>query len=148
MLALFLVFVALGRMYRGMARQPETKALLLSAVVVVLAGVLFYTNVEGWSVLDALYFCVVTLGTVGYGDITPTTPIGKIFTIFYIIVGLAIIGGFLATAAQVVPPGSIIRRSKKTAEDDIKRAEDVVERDRNGGEPPEDAKSPPGQAKG
>ncbi len=57
----------------------------------------FYTNVEHWSLVNAIYFCVVTLGTVGYGDITPTTDAGKIFTVFYIIFGLAVIGGFFAT---------------------------------------------------
>ena len=36
-----------------------------------LAGVLVYHWLEGWSYLDALYFCVVSLATVGYGDLTP-----------------------------------------------------------------------------
>ena len=54
--------------------------------------------------MDAIYFCVVTLGTVGYGDITPTTDVGKIFTVFYIIFGLGVIGGFFATLGRLIDP--------------------------------------------
>ncbi len=61
-------------------------------------------NVEHWSLVNAVYFCVVTLGTVGYGDITPTTDVGKIFTTVYIIVGLSILGGFFATAGRLLIP--------------------------------------------
>ena len=56
-----------------------------------LAGVLVYHWLEGWSYLDALYFCVVSLATVGYGDLTPTTPLAKLFTIIYLINGIGIL---------------------------------------------------------
>ncbi len=56
-----------------------------------LVGTLVYHWLEGWSYLDALYFCVITLATVGYGDLTPTTPIAKVFTIFYVINGVVIL---------------------------------------------------------
>ena len=58
---------------------------------VLLVGTLAYHWLEGWSYLDALYFCVITLATVGYGDLTPTTPIAKAFTIFYVINGVVIL---------------------------------------------------------
>ena len=46
---------------------------------------------EGWSYLDSVYFCVVSLGTAGYGDLTPTTPVAKLFTIVYLINGIVIL---------------------------------------------------------
>jgi voltage-gated potassium channel len=104
MIAFLLLFVSLGRLYRNMFKQPETRALLIMAVVVLMIGVVFYTNVEHWSLVNAIYFCVVTLGTVGYGDITPTTDVGKIFTVFYIIFGLGVIGGFFATLGRLIDP--------------------------------------------
>jgi hypothetical protein len=111
MFAFLLVFLALGRLYRQMLKQPETRALLTIALMIVTVGVLFYTRVEGWRLLDAIYFCIVTLGTVGFGDITPTTDLGKVFTIFYIIVGVSIIGGFFATAGRVFA-GQLVERER------------------------------------
>ncbi len=46
MLAFLLLFVTLGRLYRDMIKQPETRALLAMAVVVLVIGVMFYVNVE------------------------------------------------------------------------------------------------------
>ena len=122
MIAFLILFVTLGRMYRDMARKPETRALLILSGLVLAIGVLFYIRVEGWSLIDSIYFCVVTLGTVGYGDITPTTDVGKIFTIIYILVGLSIIGGFFATLGQLVTARerSSIRSIKNEIEHPLK----------------------------
>ena len=45
---------------------------------------------EGMGARDALYFCITMLTTVGYGDISPLTDGGKIFAIFYIMLGLSL----------------------------------------------------------
>jgi voltage-gated potassium channel Kch len=50
--------------------------------------------------LDSLYFRVVTLTTVGYGDLSPQTSIGKIFTMIYIILGLGILSSFIVLLAD------------------------------------------------
>ena len=70
------------------------KLLTLTTSVIGL-GTVMYRILEGWDWVDCLYFSVVTLTTVGYGDIAPTTTQGKIFTIFYIIIGLGIILNFI-----------------------------------------------------
>ena len=64
-------------------------------VIILLALILFgsatfYHYVERWRYLDALYFSAATMTTVGYGDITPRTDAGKIFTIFFVFVGVGI----------------------------------------------------------
>ena len=69
--------------------------LLLTSSVIIGIGTLVYHFVEKWSWIDSIYFSVVTLTTIGFGDLTPQTDGGKIFTIFYIILGLGMILGFI-----------------------------------------------------
>jgi hypothetical protein len=69
-------------------------------ISLLLSGTVFFTLVEGWSVLDSFYFSVTTLTTVGFGDPAPTTAAGKIFTMVYIFVGLGVIGGFINVLAK------------------------------------------------
>jgi voltage-gated potassium channel len=64
------------------------------------SGTIFYSLQEGWSVVDAFYFSVTTLTTVGLGDLTPKTTIGKLFTVAYIFAGLSIILGFIDVVAK------------------------------------------------
>jgi hypothetical protein len=80
--------------------KPESRALLFMAVFVLLGGTIFYHGVEHWRWLDSLYFCIVTLATIGYGDFTPKTDLGKGFTIVYIILGLGILAGFFSLVGQ------------------------------------------------
>lgn len=87
-------------------------------VVTLLSGTLFYRQAKGWSLLDSLNFSVITLTTVGYGDLTPlTAAASKVFTIFYIFVGIGIILAFVnAVAPTNVPgaaPGGRLPRTRK-----------------------------------
>ena len=88
----------LGRGLRNFWRDPAGRAILGLAGTVVAAGTVFYRLVEDLSWIDSLYFCVITLTTVGYGDISPTTTAGKVFTMAYVVVG---IGVFVAVASTI-----------------------------------------------
>jgi voltage-gated potassium channel len=71
--------------------------ILLGLVATTLAvGTLVYHYVEHLAWIDAYYFSVVTLATVGYGDFTPHTVFGKLFTTFYIFVGVGILATFIS----------------------------------------------------
>lgn len=54
-----------------------------------LVGTIFFNKVEGWSWINSVYFSVVTLSTIGYGDLVPMHDITKIFLMFYIILGVS-----------------------------------------------------------
>jgi voltage-gated potassium channel len=69
------------------------------AAGLVTTGTLVYMLLEHWSPLEALYFSVVTLTTVGYGDLSPKTDLGRAFTIIFILVGIGLI---VALASRVV----------------------------------------------
>jgi hypothetical protein len=85
-----------------MARDPESKVLVGAAATAVGVGTAAYPLIEGWSLLDSLYFSVVTLATVGFGDLHPTTDFGKLFTVFYIIAGIGILAAFASTLTKYV----------------------------------------------
>ena len=65
------------------------------ALALLAFGTVFYRVLEGWEWVDSLYFCTVALTTVGFGDLTPTTSGSKLFTIFYVLGGIALITTYL-----------------------------------------------------
>jgi voltage-gated potassium channel len=77
-----------------MARDPEERGPLVLVASLLIVGTLFYTIVEGWSVVNAVYFCSMSLATVGYGDVVPVTDVGKIFTVVYVLAGIGILVSF------------------------------------------------------
>lgn len=79
-------------------------------VAVISIGTVFFHVVEKWSWLDSYFFTVVTLSTVGYGELVPATPIGKIGTTVFIITGL----GIFAAAIQQFGHYAIRRREHHT----------------------------------
>jgi voltage-gated potassium channel len=64
--------------------------LLATLVAIIAVGTVFFRWVEGWSWLDSYFFTVVTLSTVGYGEIVPQTALGRIGTTLFILIGLGI----------------------------------------------------------
>jgi voltage-gated potassium channel Kch len=100
MLPLLLAVKGLARALAAVWRDPETKALPVVAGALVLTGTLFYWRFEDWSFIESLYFCIVTLTTVGYGDLSPTTTGTQIFTIVYILTGFGVLVALLTAVAQ------------------------------------------------
>lgn len=95
--------IVLGRLLGGFKngfKDPEFKALFIFVAMLLLTGMIFYSSVEKWRPLDSLYFSVTTLTTVGLGDLTPKTDAGKIFTIFYIIIGVGTLLSFITIMAK------------------------------------------------
>jgi voltage-gated potassium channel len=86
------------------------RALAGSALLVIIAGMFFYHFVEDLGWINSVYFCVMTLATVGYGDFTPQTDAGKIFTVLYVLIGIGILGAF----ANNLLKGNMARRFLKT----------------------------------
>ncbi len=81
-------------------RDPKARVLLIWVAILLFVGTVFYSLVERWSAVDAFYFSVVTLTTVGYGDLSPATTAGKLFTTVFIFVGISIIVVFANMLAR------------------------------------------------
>jgi len=100
MRSLQLSFGALLGAFLEVARNPRTKALPWMALALVVFGTAFYSLSEGWTVIQALYFSVVSLTTVGYGDLHPTTDAVRLVTVFYILAGVGILLALITAVIQ------------------------------------------------
>lgn len=102
-------------------RVPRLTTAFLSLLALLIAlGTVFFHFVEGWSWLDSYFFTVVTLSTVGYGNLVPATALGKVGTTVLIFLGI----GVFATAIQHVGNSAVrqrARRIKKQQRDKIER---------------------------
>lgn len=86
-----------------------TAAILGLLAILVASGTAFFHFVEGWSLLDSYFFTVVTLSTVGYGNLVPVTVLGKVGTTVLIFLGI----GVFALAIQHVGDRAVHRRAKR-----------------------------------
>jgi hypothetical protein len=100
MIQFLLVFVGFWNTLRTSLNDAKFRALLFNVVLLLAVGSVFYWQVEGWSLFDSLYFCVITLCTVGYGDFTPQTTLGRGFTIIYVLLGIGLIVAFASYFAN------------------------------------------------
>lgn len=74
-------------------RDTNSALIALSFLVAYfIAGVAFYYKNSGWTLIQTLYFVVMTLTSVGYGDFAPTGEGNRLFTCFYIIFGIGLLG--------------------------------------------------------
>ncbi len=69
-------------------------------VLILLVGTLGYVLLEGWTVLDALYMTIITITTVGFGEVNVVSRAGRIFTICIIFLGMGIMAYSLGIVAQ------------------------------------------------
>ncbi len=83
-------------------------ALALTVLMAVLVfGTLGYVLIEGWSVFDALYMTVITVGTVGYSEVGELTNVGRAFTMVLILLGFGVLLFALGTFIDFVVEGHL-----------------------------------------
>ena len=89
--------------------SPARRFIIATAglVLLVATGTVGYMLIEEMSFLDALFMSVITLSTVGFQEVKPLDPHGKVFTIFLIITGVGVTFYLLAVAAELVLEGQL-----------------------------------------
>lgn len=93
-------FVITFRALRGIWHDPNSHNILAAAGMLLLAGTLIFMIIEDLTLVDAFYFSFITLATIGYGDISPATDMGKIVTVVYGIAGLGIMAALISSIAS------------------------------------------------
>lgn len=95
----------------GYGFRPSRVVRLLFLVVGFFSALNFFLDkyivgpTDSLSVIDSLYFTVVTVTTLGFGDIAPLTPIGRLFVTFQALLGFVVMSLFLAAVASVALRG-------------------------------------------
>jgi len=85
-------------------KQIVTRLKVLAAVLalVLIVSTMGFSYLEGMDTIDALYFSVVTVATVGYGDLHPVTPLGKLLAVMVIITGVGTFLGVIANGTELL----------------------------------------------
>ncbi len=86
--------------------------LLIVSVVLIIVGTIVYSLIEKWTPLEALYATIITITTVGYGDLSPSTEAGRVFAIIFTLLAIGIVGYALSSLAAY----TIERQAKKLEE--------------------------------
>ena len=81
----------------------------VAAVVVAIAcGAVGFHLIEGWSILDSLYVAAQTVTTVGYGDLTPATRNGRIFSIVFMLAGVGVVLYALTATVHAIVQSELV----------------------------------------
>ena len=98
---------------------------LIVLFLVVTAGTLLFHLIEGYDLVSSLYFTVVTMTTVGYGDIVPTTSVGMLLSVVTIFAGVGIFGLLVGSVTEFLVEGQIQRAlGRRRVEKDLASLKD------------------------
>ena len=115
MISFFIQVTLLARTFwHGLRHDAEFRTLGILLALALIGGTIFYSQLEGWTLLDSLYFCVMTLSTIGYGDLAPTGEASKTFTIVFALLGIGLFASFVAKLVALRLDSHAQRHQKKT----------------------------------
>lgn len=117
------IFKLLKAVIVGIKDDQEFRILLFLLIPMLIGSTFFYSSVEGWSKIDALYFSVMTMSTVGYGDLAPTTDNSKLFTIIFTFLSVGI---FVSLNAKIVLM-MLNQKKEKLLKQKVKKGKSEVE---------------------
>ena len=75
---------------------------IITLLTLIIYGIIGSVHIMHLDIIDALYFTIITIATVGYGDIFPVTPLQKLFTVTLVLGGVGLIAYVFTLAISVV----------------------------------------------
>ena len=92
--------------------ESKINKIVVLAFSILAIGTLGYMLLSNFSFVDALYMTVITVTTVGFGEIRPLTPEEKVFTIFLILTSITIFGYAVSAFSEYVVSGKLFEHFK------------------------------------
>jgi voltage-gated potassium channel len=110
--------------------MTKTRNLIFATIMLTLIvsmGTVGYMILEKWNFLDSLYMTVITLTTVGFGEVHPVNDQGRILTMTILVSGLGVVGYLIGTLTQIVVEGQLLRiMGRKKLERKIEKLKDHI----------------------
>lgn len=101
------------------------RAPLLVLVATLIGGTIGYMVIEGWSAGDAAYMSVITLATIGYGEVNPLSGVGRVFTSILILIGVGGLSYAFTTVTGTLFEGHLTRQwERRRMEKQVRKLED------------------------
>jgi potassium channel subfamily K len=89
---------------------------LTLAAYLLISIIAFSFVFEHWTIIDSMYFAVVTFTTTGYGDISPSTASGKLFCVLFALSGVAVLAIALGVVGSKIVEAEVLSISAAEAE--------------------------------
>jgi voltage-gated potassium channel len=107
-----------------MAPEKQLSLALAAIAGILLVGTGGYVVIEDWKVLDAVYMTIISLTTVGFGEVQPLSDQGKIFTVALIMGGVATATATVTIGTQILLAGQLQKvMGRRKLEKEIKKVE-------------------------
>jgi len=90
--------------------RARIRIVMMAVLLAILLGTVVFHLLEGWSILDSLYVTVQTVTTVGFGDLTPRTTIGRLFATFFMMLGVGVVLYALTSTVQSIVHSELFAR--------------------------------------
>jgi voltage-gated potassium channel len=90
--------------------RARIRIVLMAVLAAIGVGTVIFHLLEGWSILDSLYVTVQTVTTVGFGDVTPRTALGRAFATLFMMVGVGVVLYALTSTVQTIVHSELFAR--------------------------------------
>jgi len=85
----------------------------IGSIFLLLIGTVGYMLIENYTFLEGFYMTLITLTTIGFGEVRPLSEKGRLFTIFLILVGIAFVASQLAALGNYIADGQFLQMYRR-----------------------------------
>ena len=117
-------------LFTNFIEETHLDKLLTVVIIAIISSSLAFYFIDGMSFINSVWYVLVTLTTVGYGDVVPKTATGRIIGLILIIIGILLFS-MLTAAISSIYTKKIDNKSKKDLDERLKRIEEKLDKIQN-----------------